>query len=71
MKASEKCITGALRTPHFFVFNEERKFIYTGRGVDNPRESSKITVNDLENALEEYYIRRYGVVEKVPFFSFL
>jgi peroxiredoxin len=44
---------GALRTPHFFVFNEDRKLVYTGRGVDNPRESSKITVNDLENALEE------------------
>jgi len=45
---------GALRTPHFFVFDKERKLIYTGRAVDNPREASKITVNDLENALEEY-----------------
>lgn len=44
---------GALKTPHFFVFNEERKLVYTGRGVDNPRESGKITVNDLENALKE------------------
>jgi len=44
---------GALRTPHFFVFNKERQLVYTGRGVDNPRESSKITVNDLDNALGE------------------
>jgi peroxiredoxin len=44
---------GALRTPHFFVFNEERKLVYTGRGVDNPRDSSKITVNNLDSALEE------------------
>jgi peroxiredoxin len=44
---------GALRTPHFFVFNEKRKLVYTGRGVDNPRDTSKMTVNDLENALEE------------------
>jgi peroxiredoxin len=44
---------GALRTPHFFIFNEKRKLVYTGRGVDNPRETSKMTVNDLENALEE------------------
>jgi len=44
---------GALRTPHFFVFNKERKLVYTGRGVDNPRETSKMTVNDLENALDE------------------
>jgi peroxiredoxin len=44
---------GALRTPHFYVFDEERKLVYTGRGVDRPRDSSQIKVNDLENALEE------------------
>jgi peroxiredoxin len=44
---------GALRTPHFYVFNEERKLVYTGRGVDNPRDTSKMTVNNLEMALEE------------------
>ena len=45
---------GGLRTPHFFVFDEKRKLIYTGRGVDNPRETSKMTVNDLERALGEH-----------------
>lgn len=45
---------GALRTPHFYIFDQDRKLIYTGRGVDNPRETEKMTVNDLENALEEY-----------------
>ena len=45
---------GALRTPHFFVFDIARILIYTGRGVDNPRDMSKITVNDLEKALEEH-----------------
>jgi peroxiredoxin len=44
---------GALRTPHFFVFDEKRKLVYTGRGVDNPRETNKMTVNDLENTLAE------------------
>jgi len=44
---------GALRTPHFYVFDEDRKLVYTGRGVDNPRETDKMTTNDLENALEE------------------
>jgi peroxiredoxin len=44
---------GALRTPHFYVFDEKRKLVYTGRGVDNPRDVSKMTVNDLERALEE------------------
>jgi peroxiredoxin len=44
---------GALRTPHFYVFNQDRKLVYTGRGVDNPRETSKMTVNDLDRALTE------------------
>lgn len=44
---------GALRTPHFFVFDRERKLVYTGRGVDNPRETAKLTVNDLDRALGE------------------
>jgi len=45
---------GALRTPHFYVFDKDRKLVYTGRGVDNPRETSKMTVNDLDNALAEH-----------------
>lgn len=45
---------GALRTPHFYVFDRDRKLVYTGRGVDNPRDTSKMTVNDLERALEEH-----------------
>ena len=44
---------GALRTPHFYVFNQDRELVYTGRGVDNPREVDKMTVNDLDNALAE------------------
>lgn len=44
---------GALRTPHFYVFNEERKLVYTGRGVDNPRDVSKMTINNLDLTLEE------------------
>ncbi len=45
-------VYGALRTPHFFVFDKQRKLRYTGRAVDNPRNPEKITVNDLENALD-------------------
>lgn len=45
---------GALRTPHFFVFDKERKLIYCGRGVDSPRDAAKIKENDLEKALEEH-----------------
>jgi peroxiredoxin len=46
---------GALRTPHFYVFNKERKLIYTGHGIDNPREAEKSTTNDLERTLGEYF----------------
>lgn len=49
---------GALRTPHFFVFDSGRKLVYTGRGVDNPRDTSKMTVNDLERVLEELTMGR-------------
>jgi len=45
---------GALRTPHFYVFDSDRKLVYTGRGVDNPRDTSQMTINDLDNALAEH-----------------
>ena len=44
---------GALRTPHFYVFDKARKLVYTGRGVDNPMDTGKMTVNDLDRALSE------------------
>jgi hypothetical protein len=44
---------GALRTPHFYVFDQDRKLVYTGRAVDNPKDTSRATVNDLEKALGE------------------
>ena len=45
---------GALKTPHFYVFDSNRKLVYTGRGVDNPKDTIKMTVNDLDRALEEH-----------------
>ena len=45
---------GALKTPHFFVFDNDRKLVYTGRGVDNPKDTAKMTVNDLDKALAEH-----------------
>ncbi len=44
---------GALKTPHFFVFDQERRLVYTGRAVDSPREAARITINDLNRVLEE------------------
>ncbi len=49
---------GALRTPHFYVFDASRRLVYTGRGVDHPREPVKVTVNDLANALEDHLAGR-------------
>ena len=54
---------GALRTPHFYLFNGERKLLYTGRAVDQPRDSNRITINDLERVLEEVIA---GLVVSVP-----
>jgi peroxiredoxin len=44
---------GALRTPHFYVFDAQRKLVYTGRGVDTPRDASQAKVFDLDRALGE------------------
>jgi peroxiredoxin len=45
---------GALRTPHFYVFDRERRLVYTGRAIDNPRQSEKAKTHDLDGALEEH-----------------
>ncbi len=45
---------GALRTPHFYVFDQTRHLIYCGRAIDSPRDASKMTINDLRNALLEH-----------------
>ncbi len=44
---------GALRTPHFYVFNAARKLVYTGRGLDNPRVANASKIHDLDRALDE------------------
>jgi len=44
---------GALRTPHFYIFDSDRKLVYTGRSVDNPKNTDLATGSDLEKALDE------------------
>jgi peroxiredoxin len=44
---------GALRTPHFYVFNDARQLVYTGRAMDNPKYPTMATVNDLDRVLGE------------------
>jgi len=55
---------GALRTPHFNAFDKDRKLVYTGRGVDNPREAEKAKINDLDRALEELLTGKEVSVKK-------
>ncbi len=43
---------GALRTPHFYVFDEDRKLQYTGRMDDNPRTPGEETTRELRDALD-------------------
>ncbi len=49
---------GALRTPHFYIFDHDRKLVYTGRGVDNPRNGANSTINNLDKALEEVLAKK-------------
>ena len=43
---------GALRTPHFYVFDGDRKLRYTGRMDDDPRRPGKQTTHELRDAVE-------------------
>ena len=45
---------GALRTPHFYIFNKERALIYTGRSIDTPRNWPDHTTTELIDALEAH-----------------
>lgn len=47
---------GALRTPHFYLFDDQRKLIYCGRAIDTPRDATKMSENNLENALNQYLL---------------
>ena len=43
---------GALRTPHYYVFDAGRTLRYTGRMDDNPREPGTETTHELRDALD-------------------
>ena len=49
---------GALKTPHFFIFDDQRKLVYTGRGVDSPLDSKKIKImntSQLYDSIIKYF----------------
>lgn len=43
---------GALRTPHYYVFDQDRKLRYTGRMDDNPRTPGMQRTHELRNAVD-------------------
>jgi len=43
---------GALRTPHYYVFDAERSLRYTGRMDDNPRQAGAETTGELRDAVD-------------------
>jgi len=43
---------GALRTPHYYVFDQERKLRYTGRMDDNPRTPGAEKTHELRDAMD-------------------
>ncbi len=55
---------GALRTPHFFVFDMQRKLRYTGRMDDNPRTPGAETTHELRDAVEALLHDKTPPVEK-------
>jgi peroxiredoxin len=44
---------GALRTPHFYVFDRQRKLRYTGRMDNNPRTAAGATTRELRDAVDD------------------
>jgi peroxiredoxin len=44
---------GALRTPHYFVFDSERKLRYTGRMDDSPKFAGQETTHELRDAVDD------------------
>ena len=43
---------GGLKTPHFYIFDADRKLRYTGRMDDNPKTAGGETTHELRDALD-------------------
>lgn len=54
---------GALRTPHYYVFDRERKLRYTGRMDDNPRNPGQEKTHELRDAIEAILAGKRPAVE--------
>jgi len=54
---------GALRTPHYYVFDGERKLRYTGRMDDNPKVAAAAKTHELRDAVDALLAGRTPPVE--------
>jgi peroxiredoxin len=54
---------GALRTPHYYVFDKDRKLRYTGRMDDNPRTPGRETTRELRDAVDAILAGKKPAVE--------
>lgn len=55
---------GALRTPHYYVFDAARKLAYTGRMDDNPRNAALAKTHELRDAVEAMLAGKKPPVEQ-------
>ena len=53
---------GALRTPHYYVFDQDRKLRYTGRMDDNPRNPGQEKTHELRDAVDALLAGRQPAV---------
>jgi len=54
---------GALRTPHYYVFDEDRVLRYTGRMDDNPLRAGAETTHELRDAVDALLVGETPSVE--------
>jgi peroxiredoxin len=58
---------GAISTPHAFLFDHSRRLQYRGR-IDDSRDPARVTVRDLQNAIDDLLAHRpVRVAETKPF----
>jgi len=58
---------GAISTPHAFLFDADRRLRYRGR-IDDSRDPARVTVRDLQNAIDDFLAdRSVRVAETSPF----
>ena len=54
---------GALRTPHYYVFDAQRRLRYTGRMDDRPRHPGQETTHELRDAMDAVLAGKRPAVE--------